>query len=141
MSDRVFLDTNVILYAYDRGAPPSKRDRGRELMREAIRDELSVISPQVLGEFFVTATGKFQEPLSADAALRVVRHLTRLDVVEMDGSLSVRAVQMHQRYQVSYWDGLILAAAERGRCDQVLSEDLSNRQVYAGVQVVDPFSS
>jgi predicted nucleic acid-binding protein len=140
MSDRIFLDTNVILYAYDRGAEPAKRECARELLREAIHEERYVISPQVIGEFFVNVTRKFQEPISSEAALRIVRQLSRLDMVEIDGALSMRAVQVHLRYQSSYWDGLIIAAAERGRCVGVYSEDLSDGQVYFGVQVTNPFA-
>ena len=140
MSDRIFLDTNVVLYAYDRGAESAKRDRARDLLREAIREEGYVISPQVIGEFFVNVTRKFQEPLSAEAALRVVRMLNRLDVVETDGALGIRAIEVHLRYGSSYWDGLIVAAAERGRCARVYSEDLAPGQEYFGVQVVNPFA-
>ena len=140
MSDRVFLDTNVILYAYDRGAAGAKRECARELLRQAIREERYVISPQVIGEFFVNVTRKFQEPLSSDAALRVVRHLNRLDMVELDGALSIRAIEVHLRYQSSYWDGLIIAAAERGRCGSVYSEDLSHGQLYFDIEVINPFA-
>ena len=140
MSDRVFLDTNVLVYAYDLDEP-DKRAIAQRVLRYSILEEAGMLSAQVLGEFYVAVTRRVATPMSPAEAQRVVGHLQKLPVVEIDGSLARRAMETSQRYQVAYWDGLIIAAAERGQCTRILSEDLSDGQVYHGVTVVDPFAN
>lgn len=139
MSDRVFLDTNVLVYAYDLDEP-DKRAIAQRVLRSSILEEAGIVSAQVLGEFYVAVTRRVATTMSPAEAMRVVGHLQRLPVVEIDGSLARRAMETSERYQVAYWDGLIIAAAERGQCTRILSEDLSDGQVYHGVTVANPFS-
>jgi predicted nucleic acid-binding protein len=140
MSGKVFVDTNVIVYAHD-DAAPAKRDSARRLLAKGITDGGVATSTQVLSEFFVTITRKVQKPLSAEAARHEIRLLAALDLADIDLALVDRAIEAHGRWQVSYWDGLIIAAAERLGCDTLLSEDLSDGQVYGSVTVRNPFSN
>lgn len=139
MSGKFFLDTNILVYAHD-VSDPSKRDRSRELVYEAIRTGNGVMSPQVLSEFFVTVTRKIEVPIPEEHARKEILLLSTICSVDLDATLVVKALDMRQRWGVSYWDAMILAAAERGKCAIVYSEDLSHEQRYGGVQVINPFS-
>lgn len=82
-----------------------------------------------------------QTPLSAEEAEQVIDLLGILPVVEIDLKLVRRALSTHKESQISYWDSLIVAAAERAGCTKILSEDLNAGQIYQGVRVEDPFGS
>jgi len=140
MNARQFLDTNVLVYAYDTGSP-GKQDVARTLLREAFRNGNAVVSAQVLGEFFVTVTRRIPDPLTVGEAQEAVSALQGLPVVDVDGAMVDRAIDTLRQYQISYWDALILAAAERAECEAVLSEDLSAGQMYHGVRVGNPFAA
>jgi len=140
MNARQFLDTNVLVYAYDTGSP-GKQDVARTLLREAFRNGNAVVSAQVLGEFFVTVTRRIPDPLTVGEAQEAVCALQGLPVVDVDGAMVDRAIDTLRQYQISYWDALILAAAERAECEAVLSEDLSAGQMYHGVRVGNPFAA
>ena len=139
MSDRWFLDTNVLVYAYDT-ANPSKQARARALLRESIRTGDGHVSPQVLGEFFVIVTRKIAEPMSVEQATEALRSFSALPVGEIDRQLVNRAVDTVQRYRISYWDALIIAGAERAGCTRIYSEDLNDGQQYHEIQVQNPFA-
>ena len=134
---RVFFDTNIIVYAHDDGAP-KKRDRARKILKDAFVDDTGVISGQVLGEVFVTLTRKIGIPL-ADA-LDEIKRCSRFRVVEISSSLVLRAIEIQSEYQLSYWDSLIIAAAEFASCEVVWSEDLNDGQIYGEVTVRNPFA-
>jgi len=139
MSDnKVFLDSNIIVYAYDRHEP-DKLAKAQSLLKSGIAQENAVVSSQVLGEFFVVVTQRIKEPLSADEAMRIIEILSVLPVVEIDLSLVKHAIETHKIYGISYWDSLILAAAEYTGCCKLISEDLSDGQEYNGIIVENPF--
>jgi len=141
MSDnpKYFLDTNIVVYAYD-WHEPQKMDIARQILRQGMSEENAVLSPQVLGEFFVVVTKKIKAPFSPEAALEVIETLGLLSAVEMDHQLVVKATNIHIRYNISYWDGLIVAAAERAGCSTLLTEDLKQGEIYNGVKVDNPFN-
>jgi predicted nucleic acid-binding protein len=138
MSARVFLDTNVVVYAYDRH-DPAKQARAQQILREGLEEDTAVVSAQVLGEFLVTVTRKIPVPLSLCEARNVVDLIGILCAVDIDRTLVKRAIETQQRYEISYWDSLIVAAAERSGCQRILSEDLQHGQSYHGVTVENPF--
>ncbi len=138
--DKVFLDTNIIVYAYDKHEP-EKMEKARLLLKSGIAEESAVLSSQVLGEFFVVVTRRIPKPLSADEAMEIINILSVLPVAEIDLSLVRRAVETCREYGISYWDALIIAAAGRAGCPKILSEDLNNGQEYNGIVVENPFLS
>ncbi len=138
MSDRAFLDTNVLVYAYDRSAP-RKQVRAQELLKQGLEEDSAVLSVQVLGEFFVTVTRKIRTPLSLAEAREVVDMMAVLPLVDTDRPLNRRAIEICERHQISYWDALIVAAAQRASCGKVLSEDLQSGATYDGVRIENPF--
>jgi predicted nucleic acid-binding protein len=141
MNDRVFLDTNILVYAYDTHEP-DKRKVAQDVVKRAVREDNAAISTQVLGEFFTIITRKIKKPpLGPEEAQKLVSAVSIIQVVETDLLLVNRAIDAHRKYGISYWDSLIVAAAERASCKTVLSEDLSHRQRYYGISVLNPFAS
>jgi len=140
MSDRFFLDTNVLVYAHDAGSP-EKKTRSQEIVFGCLRNRSGVVSAQVLSEFFVTVTRKVERPMEPERAKREILLLSALETVEIDATLVVEAVNLKLRWQLGYWDALILAAAERAGCHTVYSEDMSNGQVYGSLTVRNPYAN
>lgn len=138
MKDKGFLDTNILVYAYDR-RDPAKQLKAQALLEQGIHDENVSLSTQILSEFFVVITRRIQTPLSVDEAAEVIESLSIIPVAEVDRAMVKRAIETHQRYGISYWDALIVAAAERSGCAQIYSEDLKHGDSYHRVLVVNPF--
>ena len=139
MPDRQFLDTNILVYAYD-GADPAKQEHARQIIRNGIAEETAVLSAQVLGEFFTVVTSRIPVPLTAEEAEGVLDILSVLPVVEIDLRLVRRATRIHRLYGINYWDSLIVAAAQRAGCTQILTEDLNTGQSYQDILAVNPFN-
>jgi predicted nucleic acid-binding protein len=132
-----FVDTNILIYAYDRSAG-SKHERARELIAELWLSKRGCLSVQVLQEFYVVATRKLVPIAPAD--LRMILSDLALWRVHAPGAADVlAAADLHQRYQVSYWDAMILLSAARLGCGVVWSEDLNPGQAYQRVRVMNPF--
>lgn len=138
MTGRAFVDTNVLVYAHD-VAEVHKRRRPLDVLRELPATSL-VLSGQVLSEFFTVVTRRIAVPLSVEDAAAAVRGLARLSVVPVDAPTVLRAIDLRQRWQTSYWDGLILAAAETSGCDRILTEDLASGATLAGIAIENPFA-
>lgn len=132
----VLLDTNVLIYAaLGGGAEPDKRLRARRIVVE----EDYGTSGQVLAEFYTNVTKKGLRPLTAQKALEWVRTLAQKPCQPIDARVVEAGIAHAQRYQISYWDGAIIAAAERLGAKKIYSEDLSHGQTYGSVTVVNPF--
>jgi predicted nucleic acid-binding protein len=137
MSVRAFADTNVWVYAVDDGEP-EKQARARQILEPNGETDL-VVSAQVLGEFHVTVRRKLAETLPDLDAAALVDRMRQLPVVPIDANLVAAAIANARQWQLSYWDALILTAADAAGCDVVLSEDLNDGQAYGSVRVEDPF--
>jgi predicted nucleic acid-binding protein len=137
MSDSTFVDTNVLVYAADR-SEPEKRALARRALGTKSYGRL-VVSAQVLGEFYTTVTRKLPEPIPEAEAVQTLDFLALLPVVSIDTPLVKDAVQISRFAQLSYWDGLIVAAASRAGCQRLLSEDLNDGQQIGGVRIENPF--
>jgi predicted nucleic acid-binding protein len=132
----VFLDTNILLYAaLGREHAQSRFDAARRIVLE----EDYCTSAQVLAEFYVNALRKGVRPLSPEVAAEWVRVVAKKPCQPVDANLVRAAIALSQRYQISYWDGGILAAAERLGAGILYSEDLNHGQVYGAVKVINPF--
>jgi predicted nucleic acid-binding protein len=138
MSAAEFLDTNVLVYAYDDGAP-KKQSIARGYVQRAVAGEYA-ISVQVLAEFSTTLLHRFAVPMTPDKMIRILDALSAVRVVQPDEELVRRAVEAHAQYGVHFYDGMILAAAERAGCGRIWSEDLTAGQEYFGVRVENPFA-
>ena len=139
MNARTFIDTNILVYAYD-SHDPQKRERAHAILKRGIEDETAVLSAQVLSEFFTVVTRRIPNPLSIQEAEDALSLVSVLLVIEIDLWLVRRAIGIHWHYGITYWDSLIVAAAERAECAQILSEDFSSGQTYNGIVAVNPFN-
>jgi predicted nucleic acid-binding protein len=137
MSGADFLDTNVVVYAYD-DSSPQKQEVARHLLKGGISGKI-VISTQVLAEFAATMLHKVSPPATADAVIRGLDALTAIRLILPDPELVRRAVQARKAYGIHFYDGMIVAAAERAGCARILSEDFNAGQKYFGVMVTNPF--
>jgi predicted nucleic acid-binding protein len=136
VAGKVFLDTNVLAYAQDAGEP-AKRTRSRALIADAAAGGNGVISTQVMQEFFVTATRKLGvAPLAAKSVVKTFRVF---EIVQTSPDLIDEAIDCSVLNQLSFWDGLILAAAAASGCATLYSEDLNAGQSVHGVRIVNPF--
>lgn len=139
MSDKVFLDTNILVYAYDNRDQPKQR-RAQSIIKDALRNRTAVISAQVLGEFVVVVTRKIPNAMTPREAASIIDQFQSADVVALDLVVVRRAIAAQVAFGVSYWDGLIIAAAERAGCSMIYSEDLNNGQKYHSIVVENPFT-
>lgn len=133
---RRFLDTNVLLYADDLDAG-SKRIKAQTVLRSVISAGEGVVSTQVLQEFFVVSTRKLG--VDAATARRKVELLGEMDLVRIDLSMILSAIDLHRLHSLPFWDALILRSASVAGCPVVLSEDLQHGQVIDGVRIENPF--
>ena len=138
MSDRCFVDTNILVYAQDLAAG-EKYSRAHALMLELWEDRKGVISTQVLQELYIALRRRLKSPVSAMEAASILRDYSEWEVVINNRESILRAIEIEGRYKISFWDALILQAAERAESRIVYSEDLSHGSKYAGIMVVNPF--
>ena len=136
MSVEYFLDTNIVVYAVDTTHGAAHK---RQIARNILREGNFGVSTQVLQEFYVISTKKLKRPLSVSTAARWVDQLSRADIATLDVSLIKQAIVHSKRYQISYWDGAIIAAAEALGASTLYTEDLSHSQSYGSVKVQNPF--
>lgn len=138
MIDRVFVDTNVFVYADDDSAG-DKRERAREILAELIPAGRAVVSTQVLQEYFVVATKKLKLP--ADRARQRIELLAKLDVIVVRPELVLGAIDLHRLHGFSFWDALVVRCASSAACARLLSEDLQHGQTVDGVRIESPFAA
>jgi len=132
-----FIDTNILLYAIS--THPEEAGKASKAKAILAGDNLA-LSVQVLQEFYVQATRPTRsDPLSHLEATALIQHWLRHPIVPLTVQLMQDALRLKDRYQVSYWDAAILAAAALARCAEIYSEDLSSGQTYGAVRVVNPF--
>ncbi len=134
---KVFLDTNVLIYANDR-RDPAKQARAVEVVTDCMQQGTGVVSTQVLQEYAVAAVEKLGQDL--EVVLRQLALLESLEVVQITPGLVRRALEIQARYQISHWDAAIIAAAEHAKCSVILSEDLTAGQLYSTVRAENPFA-
>lgn len=133
------VDTNVLLYAAS--LHPTEQVK-TEIALDLLKRGDLCLSAQVLQEFYYQATRPSRLiQLNHEQALDFLDELAGMPVQPLDRALFLQAANICQRFQISYWDAAILAAARRMACDAVYSEDLSDQQDYAGLRVINPFSS
>jgi len=136
--DRIFVDTNVLVYAHDVDAG-QKHQIAQGLLIELWNNRTGVLSVQVFQEFYVTVTRKLIHPLSAKEARNIIRNYLTWHI-EINDSLSVlNASRIEENYKVSFWDALIVSAASMANVSKILTEDLQSGQVIEGIVIENPF--
>jgi len=133
-----FVDTNVLVYAYDADAG-AKHELARSRLQTLWKNETGLTSTQVLQEFYVTVTRKLSRPLPRRTAREVVATYRAWPVHRPDADDVIAASELEERHQLSFWDSLIVVSAQRSGARSLLTEDLQDGQRFDGVEVVSPF--
>jgi len=133
---KIFIDTSLLVNTLDR-KDKAKQKEARAILKRIVDSHQAVLSTQVVQEFYVVATSK----LKADPVLvrNIVHNFRNMEIVNNDLGLVEQAIDISVLSRLSFWDSLIVAAAEKANCEFVFSEDLSAGQTYRGVKILDPF--
>jgi predicted nucleic acid-binding protein len=134
-----FLDTNILVYAYD-ASDPRKQSLAQEFVRRALAGEF-LISVQVLSEFASTSLHKISPPATTEQLVSILDALAPIKTVSPDQETVRRAVEARSAYGLHFYDAMIIAAAEQAACTRIWSEDLNPGQEYFGVKVQNPFTN
>lgn len=141
MNDEIaFFDTNTLVYAND-ASNPDKQASARKLIRKCIISGTGCISTQVLAEFWVTVNKKLNPPLSADLAREQIQLFSAFKVMPVDHAMVLEALRIQDRWQLSYWDSQILAAASRAHASVLYSEDLQDGALIESITIKNPFKT
>jgi predicted nucleic acid-binding protein len=139
MSDKYFVDTNILVYAHDRSAGV-KRERAQAFLLQLWDSGRGVLSTQVLQELCINLRRKAGNPMPVEEVRKLIREYSTWEVVTNTPESVLRALEIETRYRTSFWDALILQAAEDAGASILYSEDLAAGQHYGAIQVVNPLS-
>jgi predicted nucleic acid-binding protein len=137
MSDKCFVDTNILVYAHDRSAGV-KHQRAQMLLEQLWDSGQGVLSTQVLQELCVNLRRKASQPLPVEEVRQLIRDYSTWEIVTNTAESVLQALDIEMRYKTSFWDALIFQAAESSGASILYSEDLATRQRYGAIQVVNP---
>lgn len=139
MTGKYLVDTNLLVYAYDR-SEPEKQAKAVELLDALIKNGSGILSPQVLSEFYTVVTRKLAAPLTPQEAYTSISNYIRSwNMVDLTSLVVLEAVRGVRDHRLSYWDSLIWATAKMNQIPTVLSEDFSHNLVLEGVRFTNPF--
>jgi predicted nucleic acid-binding protein len=138
MRDRIFLDTNFLVYTADIHNR-AKQKKAQELFVRITIDDFPVISTQVLQEFYNTATKKLN--MFPATAKTLVHNFSKRETITITSNIIEQAIDINIHNQISFWDSLIVAAAEMAHCSILLSEDLNDSQIIRGIKIINPFKN
>jgi predicted nucleic acid-binding protein len=137
MNDKCFVDTNILVYAHDRSTGV-KHLRAQKLLEELWDSGKGVLSTQVLQELCINLRRKAGNPLPLDEVRLLIREYSTWEVVTNTPESVLKALDLEMRYKTSFWDALILQAAEDAGASILYSEDFAVGQHYGAIQVVNP---
>jgi len=136
----VFVDTNVLVYAHD-ASETARQPVAQAVLGELWRSRSGALSTQVLQEFYVVATRKFDPRMSRREARDLVDAYSNWQLVQIDVPLILAASQLEERHTLSFWDALIVEAARRAGATRLVTEDLQAGRRIAGMLIDNPFAS
>jgi predicted nucleic acid-binding protein len=136
----VFVDTNILIYAYDLDAG-RKHTIAARIVEDLWSSRRGALSVQVLQEFYVNVTRKIRTPLSKKVARSVIELYAAWHVEWISADDVVRASSLEERHKLSFWDVLIVVAATKAGAEKLLSEDLADGQRIEGVEIENPFAA
>ena len=138
MKGRVFVDTNILIYAHDLDAG-ARHDIAAVAVEELWKNENGVMSTQVLQEFYVNVTRIIPKPLTRAHARGIIENYLTWHIEVNEPDVVLMATQIEERHGLSFWDALIIAAASRAKVDKILTEDLNHGQKIEGILIENPF--
>ena len=133
---KVFIDTNLLVYTIDR-KDKAKQKISRIIIKKLVDEHIPVLSTQVIQEFYVVATTKMRA--NPVAVKNIIHNFHNMELVNIDLQLIEQAIDISVLSQISFWDSLIIAAAEKANCEYAFSEDLNAGQLYRGIKLLNPF--
>ena len=136
--DLTFVDTNILVYAHD-ASESHKQPIAEALLTELWRQGTGVLSTQVLQEFYVVATRKYDPAMSRDLARRLVAHYANWRVIGVDLPLIVSASELEEMHSLSFWDALVVEAARRAGATRLATEDMQDGREFGDLRIHDPF--
>src|SRR6202795_285089 len=139
MPDKFFVDTNILLYAHDRSAGV-KHERARQLLERLWTSGEGVLSTQVLQELCINLRRKIARPLPVEEVRRIIQDYLSWEIVVNTPASVLQALEIEVRYKTSFWDALVLQAAESSGAAVLYSEDLAAGQKYGPIQVINPLT-
>jgi predicted nucleic acid-binding protein len=135
-----FVDTNILVYAHDR-SETRKQPIAQALLDFLWQTRSGVLSTQVLQEFYVVATRKFDPPMRRAAAREIVALYGEWPIVQLDVALILAASKLEERHAFSFWDALVVEAARRCGATRLLTEDLQAGRRIGGIGIANPFAA
>jgi predicted nucleic acid-binding protein len=138
MKDKIFLDTNILIYAHDLDAG-AKHDKALSMVKNIWEAETGVISTQVMQEFYVNVTRKISNPISPVQARGIILNYFSWQVELVEPHTILAASEIEEKYVLSFWDALIIATASQSEASKILTEDLNHGQIIEGVSIENPF--
>ena len=138
MRDKIFVDTNILVYSRD-ASEKLKQPIAKKCLEKLWLEQTGVISTQVLNEYYVTVTEKIKPGMSQIDAWEDVCALMAWSPLSIDMAILHQTKIIEEKYSISWWDAMIVAAAKIGGCKAIYSEDLSNGHIILGVKIVNPF--
>lgn len=139
MKGRIFVDTNILIYAHDLDAGP-RHDIAASVVEELWENENGIMSTQVLQEFYINVTKKINKPLSQAHARGIIENYLSWHIEVNEPDTVLQASEIEERHLLSFWDALIIAAASRAKVDKILTEDLNHGQKIEGILIENPFA-
>jgi len=138
ITDRSFLDTNIIVYAFDK-KDPEKNQTARKLIESLLLDDNFFISSQVILEFINVAYKKIKPPMADDQLYKFTESFPDKKIILINKDIIQKAIRIRMETQYSIWDSLIISAALSSGCTILYSEDLSHGKIVDGLQICNPF--
>ncbi len=140
MTEKYFVDTNILIYRHD-PRYPAHQSIAHEWLGRLWEEHSGVISTQVLKEFYGALTRKIAPKSDRQVSRDIVRNLYLWQVIETDSTIFEAAWRIEEHGQCSWWDSLIIAAAQHAGCTAILSEDLGPDLMPAGITLINPFAN
>jgi predicted nucleic acid-binding protein len=138
MKDKVFLDTNILIYAHDIDAG-KKHDVALSILKTIWEEETGIISTQVIQEFYINVTRKIPNPITPVQARGIILNYFSWQVETVEPHTILSASEIEEKYVLSFWDSLIIATASQSEAVKILTEDLNHGQTIEGVLIENPF--
>ncbi|PXX66664.1 putative nucleic acid-binding protein [Nocardia tenerifensis] len=138
-SERTFVDTNILFYAYDSGSDDPRNEIAREVLADLWDREVGLLSTQVLQEFYSVATRKFKTKLSPAELRRIIALYSEWCIRDTDPLMVLNASFLAEQHTVSWYDALIIEAASRSGAKYLLTEDLQHGRDFCGLEIRNPF--